>query len=117
MNPTPEQIVTIRRLRKQNGYSIQYIAQHLNLPRQAVSDVMRADITPLNRKVDRRYAKCQERGGCVPSDVYVVRPFPSGDIELPVCKRCEVPMRGSGAATRWKLAENTTLFRPKRKAA
>lgn len=98
---TPEIEKRVRRLRKQNGYSVQGIAKRLNLSRKAVTGVLRDDLSPLNMRTTRKYLRCQERGGCVPSDVMVVRPFPLGHMELPECKRCKVPMRNKSRGMHW----------------
>lgn len=103
----------IRSLKK-NGHSVNGIAQRLKLSRLTVSNVLRGDLTPLNVRTTRKYLQCQENGGCVPSRKIVRRPFPQGDVELPVCRNCKVPIRGKGSATRWSLSENTSLFAGKK---
>lgn len=54
--------------------------------------------TPLNLRTTRRYEKCQERGGCVPSKTIVTR----DEVYAPTCKRCEVPMMKLGVGTPWR---------------
>ena len=53
----------------------------------------------LNLRISEKHARCREQGGCVPSGRYVTRPFPYGNVDLPVCKRCGVPIRGKGKVT------------------
>ena len=92
---TPALEHSIRRLRRQNGYSVQGIAQRLNVSRRAVSGVLRGDLSPLNIRTTRKYLRCQENGGCVPSRVMVIRPFATGYFQVPECRKCKVPMVGA----------------------
>lgn len=91
---TPETIARIRRLRKQNAYSVNTIANKLGLSRRTVTSVLRGDLTPLNVRTTRRYQQCQDNGGCKPSGIMVIRPFALGDIAVPECRSCRVPMTG-----------------------
>ena len=54
--------------------------------------------TPLNLRTTRRYEKCQERGGCVPSRNIVER----NEVFAPTCKSCGVPMMKLGVGTPWR---------------
>lgn len=92
---TPELEARIIRLRRNSGYSVNTIANKLGLSRKAVSGVLREDLSPLEIRTSRKYAKCQALGGCVPSSVMVIRPFATGYFSIPECKRCRVPMAGS----------------------
>lgn len=96
----------IIRLRRQNGYSVVGIAQRLKISRLTVSNVLRGDISPLEARTTRKWLRCKELGGCVPSGLTVRRPFPMGDRDLPVCKRCEVPIRGKGKDMTWGYFED-----------
>lgn len=91
---TPQLQRQVQSLRKHSGYSVQGIAQRLNISRKAVSEALRDDLTPLNIRTTQKYQRCQEQGGCVPSSNYVVRPYASGYFQVPECKRCKVPMAG-----------------------
>ena len=104
---TPEIEQRIRRLRKQNGYSVQGIAQRLNVSRKAVSGALRSDLTPLNIRTTRKYLRCQENGGCVPSKVYVVRHFQMGYLAIPECRRCKVPIRSRSRGMNWNYFDAT----------
>ena len=104
---TPEIAQRILRLRRQNGYSVQGIAQRLNVSRKAVSAVLRGDLSPLNIRTTRKYQRCQERGGCVPSSVMVVRLFQMGHMAIPECRRCKVPIRARGKGMHWNYFDAT----------
>ena len=90
----PETAARIVSLRRHNGYSVNTIANKLGLSRKTVSGVLRGDLTPLNVRTSRRYQRCQEKGGCTPSDVWIVRPFALGYFLVPECRACRVPMTG-----------------------
>jgi len=85
------------------GFAPSTIADKLGVWKARVRRVIRKSdaLTPLNRKVNRRHARCQERGGCEPSDVYVERYFYNGPERLPVCKRCDVPIRHGTPFINW----------------
>ena len=105
---TPEIENRIRRLRKQNGYSVVSIAQRLNVSRKAVSAALRGDLSPLNIRTTRKHLRCQENGGCVPSKVMVVRPFQMGHQTIPECKRCKVPIRSRGKGMHWNYFDENS---------
>lgn len=54
--------------------------------------------SPLNRRVDRKYAACQERGGCVPSGQWIER---NGSY-VPTCRHCSVPMMKLASGSPWR---------------
>ena len=89
----------IRQLRF-SGVRPSSIADRLGLSTAEVIRALDADLTALNIRTTQRYRRCQSRGGCVPSGEIVSRSFPMGLVELPLCKRCRVPMRGKGRAAR-----------------
>ena len=98
---TPELIATICRLRKQNGYSVQLIAQRLKISRTQVWEALRADLTPLNIRTTKKWEACKARGGCVAGPSFTAHGY-----FLTPCKRCGVPMKPRG----WGWADNTTMF-------
>lgn len=105
MNLTPALRARIIRFRRQNGYSVMGISQRVGVSRLTVSNVLRGDLSPLNVRTTRKWLRCREKGGCVPSGLTVRRPFPMGDLDLPVCKRCAVPMRGKAKSMTWGYHE------------
>ena len=94
MNLRPETEARIIELRYKNALPVGSIAKKLGLSRRTVSTVLRDDLSPLNIRTNRRYQRCQENGGCKPSGTLVVRPFSLGDIAIPECRKCRVPMTG-----------------------
>jgi hypothetical protein len=56
-------------------------------------------MTELNRRTTKLFLECRERGGCVPGEEVVMRSFPLGTFELPICVRCGVPIRSRSRAT------------------
>lgn len=89
----------IRRLRF-SGVRPSAIADRLHLSTAEVVRALDADLTALNVRTTQRYQRCQSRGGCTSSGAVVSRSFPMGLVELPLCKRCGVPIRGKGRAAR-----------------
>ena len=94
MKIRPDTTARIIDLRRHQSLSVNTIANKLGLSRRTVSNVLRGDLSPLNIRTTRKYQRCQEKGGCIPSRTLVTRPFATGDFAIPECKRCKVPMAG-----------------------
>jgi len=77
------------------GYKVNEISYRLGVWAQRVRNLVNASQwqeSALNRATTARYQKCQDNGGCAPSSVYIVRPFATGDLDLPLCEKCGVPV-------------------------
>ena len=48
-------------------------------------------LTELNLRLSRAYFACEMTGGHLDSGARVTRHFPSGQRDLPICKRCGCP--------------------------
>ena len=92
---SPETEARIINLRTKKALSVNTIANKLGLSRRTVTNVLRGDLSPLNIRTTRKYQRCQEKGGCIPSGITVTRPFATGYFDIPECRRCKVPIVGS----------------------
>lgn len=54
----------------------------------------RRALTLLNLRLSARYDYCESNGGHRPSGDTVMRQFPAGLRNLPICKGCECPYGG-----------------------
>ena len=91
---TPDQI----RARKAEGMTHKAIAALYKISLRQVNNALKAFVpSRLNTDTTRLWEQCKEMGGCKAGDVIVWRFTEVYDyIPIPVCSRCEVPMRQLG---------------------
>lgn len=58
-------------------------------------------LSPLNIAVNRKYARCQSKGGCIYGRDFILR----DGMPVPTCKRCEVPRKPS----KWTWSRTAAL--------